>query len=287
MVLITVTDPLTGTLAFLILFGFILVMGQLAAKKTADKHQKKMDVLREKTTANHSEFMKIDEEMNALASSYAEGYPELRKLRPQGASALAVSQERLKRENPEVFSLEEKKVFCAKCGAPLVLDRERSLYACKFCGVASGASLFIGNVFDKAQKALSKKEFEEAEICFAHSLMMKPDDFGSLFGRILAEGRWTSLQDFMLDQGTHIPPFRVRNLLTRIEEAETHAKEEDRKIFMNMKELVNIVPRAEVLFKESRRTKEEAPWFEEKNRFDIIWNETNLLVYSRSDKKLK
>ena len=91
----------------------------------------------------------------------------------------------------------------------------------------------------------------------------------------------------MLDQGTHIPPFRVRNLLTRIEEAETHAKEEDRKIFMNMKELVNIVPRAEVLFKESRRTKEEAPWFEEKNRFDIIWNETNLLVYSRSDKKLK
>jgi len=285
MVLITVTDPLTGTLAFLILFGFILVMGQLAAKNTADKHQKKMDVLREKTTANHSEFMKIDEEMNALASSYAEGYPELRKLRPQGASALAVSQERLKRENPEVFSLEEKKVFCAKCGAPLVLDRGRSLYACKFCGVASGASLFIGNVFDKAQKALSEKEFEEAEICFAHSLMMKPDDFDSLFGRILAEGRWTSLQDFMLDQGTHIPPFRVRNLLTRIEEAETHAKEEDRKIFMNMKELVNIVPRAEVLFKESRRTKEEAPWFEEKNRFDIIWNETNLLVYARSDRK--
>ena len=106
-----------------------------------------------------------------------------------------------------------------------------------------------------------------------------------LFGRYLAEGRWTSLQDFMLDQGTHIPPFRVRNLLTRIEEAETHAKEEDRKIFANMKELVNIVPRAEVLFKESRRTKEEAPWFEEKNRFDIIWNETNLLVYVRSDRK--
>ena len=287
MVIIMATDPLIGTLAFLIMFGFILVMGQLAAKHSADEHQKKMDVLREKTTANHSEFIKIDEEMNALSASYAEEYPELRKLRPQGASSATFSQERLKRENPEVFSLEEKKVFCAKCGAPLVLDRGRSLYACKFCGVASGASLFIGDVFDKAQKALSEKEFEEAEICFAHSLMMKQDDFDSLFGRILAEGRWTSLQDFMLAQGTHIPPFRVRNLLARIEEAETHAKEEDRKVFTNMKELVNIVPRAEVLFKESRRTKDEAPWFEEKNRFDTIWNETNLLVYARSNRKLK
>lgn len=271
----------TGTLVFLILVFAFLCVSVILSKLVARKHRKQVEMYREDTQANHTEFLEIEEDMHAIEKQYDEEYAELKKLTPADASSAPVKKKQ-QIEKPAVFTEEEKQVFCAKCGAELALDRERSLYTCKFCGVASGASLFIGDVFGKAQRALSSKEFEEAEICFTNGLMMKPDDFSSRLGRILAEGRWTSFNDFTLNQETHIPPFRVKNLLARIDEAEAHASEYDKAIFRNLRELVNIVPRAEVLFKESRRTKNDAKWVEEKHRFDSIRSETQKLLSARA-----
>lgn len=260
----------TGLLIFLGILAAIIVLGVISSKMVAKNYRKRVDVYRKETGANHTEFLQIDDEMRSLEQAYSEGYAELKRLRPSGGGAEVVPQEGPNKEKPEVFSEEKKQVFCSKCGGELSLDRERSLYTCKFCGVACGASLFIGDVLGKAQKALSIKEFEEAEICFSNNLMMHPDDFDSLLGRILAEGRWTSIEDFELKEETHIPPFRIKNLLARIEEAKAHAQESDQAVFTALEQLVNIVPSAEALAKESHIVSQNKRWFDERSKFYSI-----------------
>ena len=271
--------PLIGTLIFLAIFAVIFILFLRASNKLSRKYAGRGAKYREETTANHTQFLELDQEMSDLEQSYAAGYAELKKLRP---SVPVGPQDPRKIEKPEVFSDEKKTVYCSKCGGELALDRERSLYTCKYCGVASGASLFIGNVFLKANRALSAGEFEEAELRFSHNLMMHPDDFDSLLGRILAEGRWTSLDQFTLECDSHIPPFRIKNLLARAEEAKTHAKEEDKEFFSKFEKMVITFRDAEEIFAESDEFKEDNDWVVKKYEFDVLRGEVLKYLSERS-----
>ena len=71
----------------------------------------------------------------------------------------------------------------------MTLDKEKNLYECRSCGVAYGASLFFGNPFEKAKKAIEENDFAEADQRFSHMLMTDPKSFDALLGRILCAGR--------------------------------------------------------------------------------------------------
>ena len=217
-----------GILALVALVSFIITK----------IYQHKEYKVRELTQGNHTEFMGISSEMSELSAEYEKEYQEMKKLRP---TEIPVAKR--KRSKEDVFSEEEKETYCSQCGGKLFLDRERSLYTCKYCGVALGASFFIGDVDAKARKALAVEEFEEAELRFSHVLMMHPDDYEALVGRVLATGKWRAVRAMKLPE--RMPPYLLKEFNARIEEGKAHAKKEDQEIFDEFSNISALIQKAD------------------------------------------
>ena len=266
----------------------------LASYLIARKYKKQEEAIREVTAENHSDFLVLKKEMEELEKSYEEAWrklPEYRREDADGKSSekpeerpAAKSEVRpAKKDAEDIFEVSKKTITCGKCAATLELDQKRNLFACKFCGVAYGASLFIGNPSKKAASALLHKEFEEADLRFSHMLMIAPSDYEALLGRILSTGMWMSLKDVKLTETTHIPPFRLKKLHERIGEAKEHAEEVDKEIFELMDQLVEIFPQAEEFGKNKTRAKYyEEHWIEESHKFHKIHQKILRLDQERS-----
>ena len=118
---------------------------------------------------------------------------------------------------------------CVKCGGNLVLDKEKKLYKCPFCGVAYGFSLFTDNNQEKAGEALQLGEFNEADALFSFLLAMDPHDFTSLLGRILCAGKWKSVED--IRDASDYFGVRPKTVRMRIKEAINNSLPSDRPYF--------------------------------------------------------
>ena len=135
----------------------------------------------------------------------------------------------------------EKTVICAQCGGQLLLVKEKGLFECRSCGVAYGTSLFFNSPLVKADQALERSDFVEADQRFSHALMVKPGDFHALTGRILCAGKWKSIEEIRLPN-TMIPVVEQR-LSERAGEALEHSSENDKRFFYSFSELVKILIR--------------------------------------------
>ncbi|MBO4928434.1 MAG: hypothetical protein J5379_09340 [Clostridiales bacterium] len=135
---------------------------------------------------------------------------------------------------------ESRKVTCTKCGGDLILDRERKLYKCMFCGVAFGSSiLFDEKALQKAKRSVKIEEFNEADQWFCCVLMLEPGNFEALRGRVLCAGKWKDLMD--IKGGESLSTIRVEHIYERIDEAIKTAKEEDKVYFEKFREFVDIL----------------------------------------------
>lgn len=90
---------------------------------------------------------------------------------------------------------EEKKLTCATCAGTLILDKERNLYKCPFCGVAYGYALFDGTALDKAEKALAIGEYNDADLYFSFALSSDPKNIRAYRGRVFCACKWKTIND--------------------------------------------------------------------------------------------
>lgn len=131
-------------------------------------------------------------------------------------------------------------VICTQCGATLIPDKENMIYRCTHCGVAYGSSIiFDKDAISKAKKALSYYEFNEADVWFRCVLMLCPDDFEALRGRILSSGKWRSFGEIREPLG--ITAVRLKNVRASINDALAHANEEDKVYFVSCNKMIDIL----------------------------------------------
>ena len=128
-------------------------------------------------------------------------------------------------------------VACAKCGAGLILDKEKRVYQCDHCGVAYGVSLFFGLPMEKALNALNTGYYKDADQRFSSLLMVDPSDFEALLGRILSAGRWTKVSGIKLS--SDLEDVELEEVGKCIEEAGRNASEKDQPFFKKMEELIS------------------------------------------------
>lgn len=128
-------------------------------------------------------------------------------------------------------------VACAKCGAGLILDKEKRVYQCDHCGVAYGVSLFFGLPMEKALNALNTGYFKDADQRFSNLLMVDSSDFEALLGRVLSAGRWTKVSGIKLS--SDLEEKELEAVGSRLEEAGNNASEKDQPFFKKMEELVS------------------------------------------------
>ena len=133
----------------------------------------------------------------------------------------------------------DKKLTCTTCGGELVADREKNIYKCAFCGVAYGYGLFDGTAADKAAKALSIGEFNDADLYYTFVLSMDPKDLSALRGRVFCAGKWKRTTDLKTGKG-ELTGVRADAVRKRCDEAMKKLSEEDGEYFQVIKEFVDV-----------------------------------------------
>ena len=133
--------------------------------------------------------------------------------------------------------MEERKLTCATCGGDLILDKERHLYKCTFCGVAYGYALFDGTAMQKAKEALRIGEFNDADLYFTFVLSSEPHNFYALRGRLFCAGKWKDSEAIKLS--SNLTGKRGENILKRSEEGMKNANENDKDYFRLFSDLVH------------------------------------------------
>ena len=129
-------------------------------------------------------------------------------------------------------------ITCAKCGAGLLLDKEKRVYQCDHCGVAYGISLFFGLPMEKALNALNTGYYRDADQRFSNLLMVDSSDFEALLGRVLSAGRWTKVSGIKLS--SDLEEKELEAVMARLEEAGRGASEKDKPFFRKMEELISL-----------------------------------------------
>ncbi|MBO7452249.1 MAG: hypothetical protein J6U54_18125 [Clostridiales bacterium] len=191
-------------------------------------------------------------EIRILVISYKKTYEELIRLTPASGGTPAKKPRAPKIPVSELIDF-DKKIVCSSCGGDLIIDSEKQIYECKFCGIAYGSSLFFGNPFEKALKAMAHNEFTEAEQRFTHMLMLDPHDFNALLGRFLCVGKWKKIYDFTITQ--NIPQIRLQNLKEMINEIVAQSSDEDKEYFSTLQDMVDDRIKIADLEAESKRLK--------------------------------
>lgn len=180
----------------------------------------------------------LSEEAVEIGRRYKEAYELLAKDDP-ASNGYTPPKARKKTQSDDPFIDITKTVACSKCGGQLKLDADKGLFECRFCGVAYGASLFFNNPLKKANEALIKGDYVEADQRFSHILMVTPDDFDALLGRIFCAGKWKSIDEIVLTE--YILPAVSKKLKDRTGEAVGHAASEDRLFFVTLRDLADVL----------------------------------------------
>ena len=185
--------------------------------------------------SDHSQAESASSGAEEIRKKYSEKYKELKGLYPDVNGQKPAYASKVD-AGPDPFADVTKDVNCAKCGGRLIPDKEKRLYACSFCGVAYGTSLFFDHPLRKAKQALSAADFTEADQRFSHMLMVDSQDHEALLGRILCAGKWKNIPDIELED--RMRPLMEERLTDRAGEAVLHSDEEHKEFFSNMQNAV-------------------------------------------------
>lgn len=228
-----------GRFAFFVALGIVLlILGFIAlARHLEDKAKAPHRI---KMRENQGTIGTLSTRLSEIETAYEKDYAELQKMVPDDR----------KREKPDIKTLqelatteEEKQLVCSKCGGHLSLDRERRLYECHSCGVAySSVLLSDADSLKNAMHCLSQKDFKEADELFVMELMLDPQNFTALRGRVLCAGRWRNVRDIKLnDAVSSYARIRYKAARVMVEEVITRASDEDKEYFIKFRELVGVL----------------------------------------------
>ena len=182
------------------------------------------------TDENRKNSDRVNGEIKPVESKLSVLCFELKQLEPDKPE-LTPSRMNKTEFEPQIEAVSD--IVCIKCAGPLVLDKKRKLYECRACGVAYGTSLF-GEPNRKAKEALIRKEFSEAEQWYSFMLMLEPDNFEALRGRLLCSVKW-----IRVSEKANVSNFTVKTLISQAEAALEHASEQDKPYFRKYIELAN------------------------------------------------
>jgi len=81
-----------------------------------------------------------------------------------------------------------KKHSCPTCGGQLIVNEDRQMYECPFCGVSFDYEYFReDDVLELANKSLANGEFSSAKDAYGFMLKKDPHNFLALRGRVLVD----------------------------------------------------------------------------------------------------
>ena len=131
-----------------------------------------------------------------------------------------------------------KKHICPTCGGSLIVNVERQMYECPFCGVTFDYDYFREeNVLGIAAQALTNNEFTSAGRAYDFMLEKEPNNFEALRGKALI-----AMEIPKIDDIKRISLFSKLNFETANEEIERaieSSKPQDREYFTTMKDIVD------------------------------------------------
>ena len=225
-----------GKLGALIVLGVVLlIIGLLFYARSWEKKHK--EIHQQKMKGSHEMIQKSNEKMKELSDLYNRDYEDLQKMAPGDRK---MGKPKSRPEGDSAFTEEAKHLICNQCGAPLTLDRENRLYSCRSCGVAYSTVLLSDMDASKtALTLLSKKDFKEADQRFLLELLLAPDDFTALRGRILCAGRWTGIEEIPLTSGN--TSSQLDPVKERIEAAISRSSEGDKAYFTKFSKLIGTI----------------------------------------------
>ena len=131
-----------------------------------------------------------------------------------------------------------KKHICPTCGGNLIVNVERQMYECPYCGVTFDYDYFREeNVLGIAAQALTNKEFTSAGRAYDFMLEKEPDNFEALRGKALIAMDITKIDDIRkLDLYSKI---NYNAACEEINTAIESSKPQDREYFTVMKDIVD------------------------------------------------
>ena len=132
---------------------------------------------------------------------------------------------------------------CSNCGAVLNVEQGHKLFDCPFCGADFDYYYFYRkDLLIQADNCLRRMDFKETDELFVMELMLDPQDFTALRGRVLCAGRWRSVRDIKLnDAVSSYDRIRYKAARVMLEEVITRASDEDKEYFIKLRELVEVL----------------------------------------------
>ena len=174
-----------------------------------------------------------------IKKEYGKKYDEILKLESEVLETLKGFQAFRETSRTETEADPDKEIFCAKCAARLILDKEKRVYQCNSCGVAYGISLFYGLPLEKALNSMNMGKYSDADQRFSNVLMADPTDFDALLGRLLCTGKWGRVSSVSLS--SELRPVSFKILKEQIDKTILSAAEPDKAYFGKFKELISVL----------------------------------------------
>jgi len=128
--------------------------------------------------------------------------------------------------------------ICPTCGGQLLVDVERQMYECPFCGVTFDYDYFREeSVLGIAAQALNNSEFDSASRAYGFMLEKEPDNFEALRGKALIAMNITKIDDIRnLDLYSKLD---YESAYEEIGKGIEASKSSDREYFTVMKDIVD------------------------------------------------
>ena len=127
---------------------------------------------------------------------------------------------------------------CPTCGGNLLVNIERQMYECPFCGVTFDYDYFREeNVLGIAAQALMNNEFTSADRAYDFMLEKEPDNFEALRGKALVAMNIPKIDD--IRSPDLFSKIKYEPVYKEIDRAIGSSKPQDREYFTTMKDIVD------------------------------------------------
>ena len=214
-------------------FSKIRLMYEIAKYSRANQQEKeRIEKGREQlfeTQAERSEALaKNRERSKRFSEEFAKLYKQLSELEPE---EVKVRSDEQKESGLIQVNLKVSK-SCASCGGELIVNLDRQVYECPFCGVTYDFDFIRDETaMDEAQEALSKSQFLKADAIYAYILTVDPKNFTALRGRILCAAKWTGIKIASKNAEIYMRKAHIPTMKERVEEAISVCDSADRPYF--------------------------------------------------------
>ena len=192
---------------------------------TAKKKNKLIEPHRQAVFENKSKAEELKKNASETKSRVDALFNELKEMKPE-------------EEHEEVKTASEKTAQgeCTNCGGELIINLERNVYECLFCGMTLDYEFVRDeDVYVTAIKAMKNGQFAEADDMFLRMLEEKPNDVNALFGRIMCAGKLNDVGTFRILWDEMV---LLNVMKTRTQEAIDATEGDDKEYFGKIAEIL-------------------------------------------------